>query len=79
LAGKVKPNGQLTYKDVAHKPLWRVGMNQIHDLILARQWVHPVPGDQICVWTKEFGLRLNERNVVNALWYAQELFLFGQP
>jgi len=76
LAGRVQPGGKLIYKDVADKPFWRVMGNQFHDLVLARQWVRPVPGDRICTWAEQCELQLRKRTVVNTLWYAHEIFLF---
>ena len=76
VADKIQPGGKLVYKDVANRPFWSVFTNQIHDLILARQWVHVVPGDTICVWADHVGLRMVERKTVITAWYSHELFLF---
>jgi len=76
LADRVPAGGRLVYKDIAVKPLWRVLANQIHDIVMARQWVHVVPGEEISAWAGELGLRQVEHRVVNTGVYSHELFLF---
>lgn len=42
-AARVKPGGLLIYKDMCRAPLWRAWANRLHDLLLARQWIHYLP------------------------------------
>jgi 2-polyprenyl-3-methyl-5-hydroxy-6-metoxy-1,4-benzoquinol methylase len=40
---RVRPGGRLIYKDMASSPALHALVNQIHDLILARQFIHYFP------------------------------------
>jgi 2-polyprenyl-3-methyl-5-hydroxy-6-metoxy-1,4-benzoquinol methylase len=78
-ARRLRPGGTLLVKDIPPRPIWRATANRLHDLVLARQWVHlPRPGD-IRSWADEAGLRLVRRERINMLWYGHEMMVFEKP
>lgn len=72
----VRPGGLLLYKDMATKPKWRAICNQLHDLVLARQWIHHVPVGLVEMWAAENGMRLVAQGAASRLWYAHEWRVF---
>jgi 2-polyprenyl-3-methyl-5-hydroxy-6-metoxy-1,4-benzoquinol methylase len=78
-AARVAPGGALLYKDMAPRPLWRALMNRLHDLILAREWIHHMPVAQVERIAGECGLRLARAESIHRIWYAHELRLFRAP
>ena len=40
---RVRLGGLLIYKDTASAPAWAAWVNRLHDLVLARQWIHYAP------------------------------------
>ena len=74
----VKPGGMFLFKDIATTPCWRAMANQLHDLILAQQWVQHIPQARILEWAAESDLTLagNTPRHINALWYAHEFMIF---
>ena len=76
---RVPPGGRFLDKDMVARPLWRGFANRLHDLILARQWIHYVPVDRVdrvIEWADKSGLRLVDRRVVNTFWYVHEFAIF---
>jgi hypothetical protein len=61
---------------MAHRPRWRAGMNRLHDLVMARQWIHYVPIKDIERWGSEEGRKLLTSRDVNMLWYRHHLRVF---
>lgn len=80
-AAKVAPGGLFLYKDIGSRPLWRAWANRLHDLVLARQWIHYVASDQIVRWAGSAGLQLIRSETINMLWYGHQLLVFrrGAP
>ena len=76
---KVKPGGVFIYKDMVKRPAWRALANRLHDLVLARQWIHYVPISQVEVWTADEGMELERSALINRLWYGHELRIFRRP
>src|SRR5262249_34006933 len=67
----IKPGGLLLYKDMACWPQWRAMANRLHDLLLARQFIHYAPITEIKEWTADAGLELVEEALtINRLWYG---------
>jgi 2-polyprenyl-3-methyl-5-hydroxy-6-metoxy-1,4-benzoquinol methylase len=77
--GSVRAGGLLLYKDVGPKPLWRAWANRLHDLVLAREWVHLIPAAQVEGWGREEGLELLHSERINRLWYGHDLLAFRRP
>lgn len=75
-ARRVAPGGVLIYKDMRRRPRWRAAMNQLHDLVLARQWINHCPVEDILAWAEEGGLSVTRHSSYNKLWYAHELIVF---
>jgi 2-polyprenyl-3-methyl-5-hydroxy-6-metoxy-1,4-benzoquinol methylase len=76
---KVKPGGTLLYKDMARKPFFPAAMNRLHDLVLARQWIHYVPIRQVEEWASESGLTLRHSDHFSRLWYRHDFRVFSKP
>jgi len=77
-ASLVKPSGVLLYKDMCRRPHWMATMNRLHDLLLARQWIHYLPVQRAEAWLKEAGLTLSTSADVCRLWYGHELRIFNR-
>ncbi len=75
----VAPGGLFVYKDMCDRPLWRAWMNRLHDLTLAKQWIHYVPVESIEAWAREAGLSLVASEWAARLWYGHELRVFRRP
>ena len=73
---KVKPGGVLLYKDMANHPALPALMNRLHDLIVARQWIHYVPIRKVDEWAKECGLIRTHAEEMTRLWYRHELRVY---
>ncbi len=73
---KVRPGGILLYKDMCDRPLWRAGMNRLHDLVIAKQWIHYVPIESVDRWAFDCGLQIELAQQISMLWYGHELRVF---
>jgi 2-polyprenyl-3-methyl-5-hydroxy-6-metoxy-1,4-benzoquinol methylase len=78
-ANKVRPGGVLIYKDMANRPAFHASINRLHDLLLARQWIHYLPIRCVDDWTAEFGLALTHAEAISRLWYRHELRIYRKP
>jgi 2-polyprenyl-3-methyl-5-hydroxy-6-metoxy-1,4-benzoquinol methylase len=78
-AARVAPGGLLVYKDMCLRPRWRAAANRMHDLTVARQWIHQRPIGQIEAWALDAGLRLRDSRDIACLWYGHELRVFRRP
>jgi SAM-dependent methyltransferase len=75
----VRPGGLLLYKDIGPRPLWRAWANRLHDLLVAREWIHLLPDAVVLGWGRARGLELLRRERINALWYGHDLLVFRRP
>jgi 2-polyprenyl-3-methyl-5-hydroxy-6-metoxy-1,4-benzoquinol methylase len=75
-ASRLEPGGVLVYKDIAPRPRWRAAANQLHDLLLSRQWVRLRSAEEICGWAKDASLSLVSRRQLDTLWYRHDLLVF---
>ena len=78
-ASRVRPGGFFLYKDMCDAPLWRAGMNRLHDLIMARQWIRYVPIERVDEWAAEAGLVAERVEEHRMLWYGHELRVYRRP
>jgi len=78
-ASRVRPGGRFIYKDMCDAPRWRAGMNRLHDLAMARQWIRYLPIESAEAWAVEEGLALVHREDIKMLWYGHELRVFERP
>ncbi len=72
----VRPGGVLLYKDMVSRPLWRAAANRMHDLLLARQWIHYAPIAEVERWASDAGMLPIHSELCNRLWYGHELRVF---
>ncbi|MEO6092685.1 MAG: class I SAM-dependent methyltransferase [Novosphingobium sp.] len=68
--------GTLLYKDMCGDSTWRAAANRLHDLILARQWIHYVPPARVEHWAREEGFELVLSQRSNRMWYGHDLRVF---
>jgi 2-polyprenyl-3-methyl-5-hydroxy-6-metoxy-1,4-benzoquinol methylase len=73
---KLRPGGTLIYKDMARRPRWRALANRLHDLTLARQWIHYLPVEQVESWAQDLGCTRTLGEDMSRWWYAHELRVF---
>lgn len=76
---KMPPNGVLLYKDMANHPWYFAWANRLHDLVLARQWIHYLPVEQVISIARKHGLAVQHRETITMLWYRHELAVFSRP
>lgn len=72
---RVSTGGRLIYKDMCHRPMWRVGMNRLHDLVVAKQWIQEVPLDTVKKWALESGFKVTHEERYTRFWYGHELLI----
>ncbi len=78
-AAKVKPGGMLLYKDMANHPWFSATMNRLHDLLIARDWIHYVPVNSVEEWAAELALVRTHAETFSRLWYCHDLRIFRRP
>jgi 2-polyprenyl-3-methyl-5-hydroxy-6-metoxy-1,4-benzoquinol methylase len=78
-AARVRPGGLFLYKDMARRPRWRAFANRLHDLVMARQWIHYLPLDVARRWGTDCRLSIEEEGRCAMLWYAHEWLVFRKP
>jgi SAM-dependent methyltransferase len=72
----VRRGGLLIYKDMATEPAWAAWANRLHDLVLARQWIHYLPIADVDAVAGDCGMRILEGDAVRLGWYAHDLRVF---
>jgi 2-polyprenyl-3-methyl-5-hydroxy-6-metoxy-1,4-benzoquinol methylase len=75
LAQSTSPGGCLIFKDISPRPFWKAVANRMHDLIMARQWIHYRHEDEVAGWLQEEGLALETRIRLDRLWYGHYLIV----
>jgi SAM-dependent methyltransferase len=68
--------GRFIYKDMVLRPRWRAAANRLHDLLIARQWIHYLPLESAVAWARASGCRVVEQHRVDMLWYGHEWVVF---
>ena len=76
---RVRRGGMFLYKDMCDAPWWRAGLNRMHDLALAQQWIHYVPIEAADQWATEAGFRIECAQSHTRLWYGHELRVYRRP
>jgi 2-polyprenyl-3-methyl-5-hydroxy-6-metoxy-1,4-benzoquinol methylase len=74
-AAAVPPHGLLLYKDMARRPRWSAAANQLHDLVLARDWIHHRALGEVEAAAVACGLELLARGRAQRAWYTHEWLL----
>jgi 2-polyprenyl-3-methyl-5-hydroxy-6-metoxy-1,4-benzoquinol methylase len=73
---RVKPGGIFIYKDMSTKPMFYALINRIHDLILAKQWIHYLSLEKVLeVFNKE-GFSLIQSEDILKGCYHHNLLVF---
>jgi 2-polyprenyl-3-methyl-5-hydroxy-6-metoxy-1,4-benzoquinol methylase len=75
-AAKVRPGGLLLYKDIAKRPLWRATANRIHDLLMAREWIHYRSIQCVENWLHCQGFKVVKSTSYYMFCYHHELRVF---
>lgn len=75
----VRPGGQVIFKDIAPRPRWKAFANRLHDLLLARQWVHYRRPDEVAGWLAANGLAVIESGRWDMLWYSHYFTVATRP
>lgn len=78
-ASRVRPGGRLVYKDMADRRFPHSLLNRLHDMLLARQWIHYLPMERAERIAASEGLTLVHAEDITMLWYAHELRVFERP
>lgn len=76
---RVQPGGIFLYKDMCDAPFWRRGMNRLHDLALARQWISELPIERADAWATEEGFDRDLAEARQILWYGHEIRVYRKP
>jgi 2-polyprenyl-3-methyl-5-hydroxy-6-metoxy-1,4-benzoquinol methylase len=77
-ARAVKPGARLIVKDMAPRPRWRASANTLHDLLMARQWVHYVHMTTMVEWARAEDLTVTKTFQYNQLWYGHQFAVFDR-
>lgn len=75
----LRPGGILIYKDIGDRPRWRATANRLHDLVMAREWVHYTPLRDVKTWAGEFGMEVRHSERIDRLWYGHDSCLLRRP
>jgi len=76
---RVAPGGFMLYKDMCDAPAWRAIPNRLHDLVVARQWIHYVPIETVDGWARQCGMLIERSEWISMLWYGHELRVYRRP
>jgi 2-polyprenyl-3-methyl-5-hydroxy-6-metoxy-1,4-benzoquinol methylase len=69
---RLKPGGRLIYKDMARSPSWAAAGNRVHDLIMARQWIHYFPIQDAIGVMKQSDCSIIHQDEWRRYFYAHE-------
>ncbi|GAA4096309.1 class I SAM-dependent methyltransferase [Nonomuraea soli] len=72
----VRPGGIFIYKDMSLRPRWRNFFCRLHDLIIAREWIYPIPVATIETWAAEHGLTVEIAKTAHRVVYGNDLRVF---
>ena len=78
-ASAVRPGGLLVYKDISDAPWYCATANRLHDLVVAREWIHYVPIARVEKWATALRLQQQEARSFRMLWYQHDLRVFQRP
>lgn len=78
-AAALEQGGIFIYKDMTSRGFFRPLMNRLHDLLLARQWIHYLPIADAERWLAEAGLVVEHRAFLPRWWYGHELLVLRKP
>jgi 2-polyprenyl-3-methyl-5-hydroxy-6-metoxy-1,4-benzoquinol methylase len=75
----VAPGGLLIYKDMADRPFFRAWWNRLHDVIIARQWIHYRSIDGVEAWLRGMGAEIVARSSRILGPYGHDLMVAKKP
>jgi SAM-dependent methyltransferase len=75
----VRPGGRLLYKDMADRPFFHACWNRLHDIVVARQWIHYRSADEVEAWLRGMGAQIEHRSLRFLGPYAHELIVAAKP
>lgn len=75
-ASSVRPGGLFLYKDMSDAPWYCAGANRLHDLVLAREWIHYVPIATVEKWAEAMQLQRQTSRSIRMFWYQHDLRVF---
>jgi hypothetical protein len=64
---------------MATRPAYKAWCNQLHDLLLAHQWIEHMPAENIDAWARSKNLTRVAAGSASRLWYAHEWRAFQRP
>jgi 2-polyprenyl-3-methyl-5-hydroxy-6-metoxy-1,4-benzoquinol methylase len=70
---KVGSGGVLVYKDMCRSPWWRAQANRLQDLLIAREWIHYVPIQDVERWAADEGMQVIVHEDMSRFWCGHEL------
>lgn len=79
LADGMSSGGRLVFKDIDASRFFGRLMNQLHDLVLAREWVHPRSRLETVEMLEKAGLRILSHETRWSLWYPHFLVVALKP
>jgi len=79
LFSRVRPGGIVIYKDMADSPAIPALWNRLHDLLLARQWIHYRPAAQVLSWFEKAGASVVHRASHATGPYYHDLIVVQRP
>lgn len=74
----LKPGGLLLVKEMNNKPFLMMMANQIHDLLLARQWINHISKEKLNDIGHKSGLKSTDFIEIKKLWYSHYAFSFSK-
>lgn len=69
---RVKPGGKIIFKDIRSHETFFAWANRLHDLVLARQWIHYMPTEAVAMALKSKGFKLISRKSSTMFWYGHD-------
>ena len=75
----VRPGGLFLYKDLSDRPFLAAVWNRLHDLLVARRWIHYVPMKTVERWATSRQLSTVHAGACTRLVYYHEFRLFRKP
>jgi 2-polyprenyl-3-methyl-5-hydroxy-6-metoxy-1,4-benzoquinol methylase len=79
VAAALPPGSRLLIKDMVRRPRWRAAANQLHDLVMARQWVHHTEPSAVEGCLSTAGLVCIHRSSANMFWYGHWTLMMERP
>ena len=76
---RLRPGGLFVYKDMGRRPRLKALANRMHDLVMARQWIHYLPIESVDRWMTALGGTRVAAFETDRLWYRHEGRVYQKP